>query len=187
MATEKEPVKKETKRAVPAAAHRPAAHRAPAAHPAARVAQHPATHAAHAASAAHAVSTAPKGRYTEGIGRRKTAVARVRITAGNGKMTINGKEAKNYFVLPRLLMAAFAPIKELQLVDIDVTAHVGGGGINAQAEAVRHGLTRAIIIKTPEWKPRLRAMGYVTRDSRMVERKKYGLRKARRAPQWAKR
>ena len=180
MPTEKEPIKKEV--------HRAPAHRAPAAHPAAaHLAVHVAASTAHAAAPASAASAAPKGRYTEGIGRRKTAVARVRISAGNGKMTVNGKEAKSYFVLPRLLMAAFAPLKELQLNDVDIMVHVGGGGINAQAEAIRHGLARAIIIKTPEWKPRLRAMGYVTRDSRMVERKKYGLRKARRAPQWAKR
>ena len=65
--------------------------------------------------------------------------------------------------------------------------HVGGGGINAQAEAIRHGLSRAIILTDAAWKPRLRAMGYVTRDSRMVERKKYGLRGARKAPQYTKR
>ncbi len=65
--------------------------------------------------------------------------------------------------------------------------HVSGGGINAQAEAIRHGLSRAIVLVDAAWKPRLRAMGYMTRDSRMVERKKYGLKKARRAPQWAKR
>jgi len=195
MPTEKETVKKEVKHAAPVAAPRPAAHRAPAAHPAAHPATRPAaahaTHAAAATSTTHAAastsSAASKGRYIEGIGRRKTAVARVRISAGTGKMTVNGKEAKAYFVLPRLLMAALAPLKELQLTDLDVMVHVGGGGINAQAEAIRHGLARAIIIQTPEWKPRLRAMGYVTRDSRMVERKKYGLRKARRAPQWAKR
>ena len=170
MATIKEPVKKEAKPHAPArAAHR--------------------THAAAAsAPAAHVAAAAtPHLRYTEAIGRRKTAIARVRIMAGDGKMTVNGKDAKSYFTLPRLVMAALAPLKELQLSDIDVVVHVGGGGINAQAEAVRHGLARAIILKTPEWKPRLRAMGYVTRDSRMVERKKYGLRKARRAPQWAKR
>jgi small subunit ribosomal protein S9 len=171
MATAKEPIKKEGKLHVPTRAAHTAVHR---------------THAP-AASAPVAHAAALRVRYTEAIGRRKTAIARVRIMAGSGKMTVNDKDVKSYFTLPRLVAVALAPLKELQLGDIDVTVHVGGGGINAQAEAVRHGLARAIILKTPEWKPRLRAMGYVTRDSRMVERKKYGLRKARRAPQWAKR
>lgn len=153
-------------------------------------ARKPAAHAAAVHTAAvHAphAAVAPKGRYTEAIGRRKTAIARVRISAGVGKVTVNGKEAKTYFVLPRLLAAAIAPLKELQLGDLDVSVKISGGGTSAQAEAIRHGISRAIVMKTPEWKPRLRAMGYLTRDSRMVERKKYGLRKARRAPQWAKR
>ena len=178
MATAKETPKKEVKHAPAHPAAHPAAHTAPRAH-------RPAAGAAHPAAAAH--PTAPKGRYIEAIGRRKTAVARVRIVAGDGKMTVNGKEVKSYFTLPRLIAAAIAPLKELQIGDIDVTVHISGGGINAQAEAIRHGLSRAIVMKDASWKPRLRAMGYMTRDSRMVERKKYGLKKARRAPQWAKR
>ncbi len=146
----------------------------------------------HHASVAHpahpAVHTAPKGRYTEAVGRRKTAIARVRISAGKGAVTVNDKELKAYFVLPRHVMAALSPLTQLNLANnFDVTVHVSGGGINAQAEAIRHGLSRAIVLTDVAWKPRLRAMGYMTRDSRMVERKKYGLRKARRAPQWAKR
>lgn len=172
MATAKESAKKETKPRAHAA--RPA-HHAHGAHP-----PHAAAHAAHAAQ--------PKRRYTEAVGRRKTAIARVRIFKGGGKVSVNGKDIKGYFALPRLLAAAIAPLTELNLAkDFDVTVTVRGGGISAQAEAVRHGLSRAIIIETPTWKPRLRAMGYLTRDSRMVERKKYGLKKARRAPQWAKR
>ena len=90
--------------------------------------------------------------------------------------------------LPRLVAAAIAPLVELKLdKDVDVSAHVSGGGIHAQAEAVRLGVARAIVLKNPEWKKRLRATGYMTRDSRMVERKKYGKLKARRSPQWAKR
>ncbi len=145
----------------------------------------PSAHPAHAMTAAHAVKS---GRYTEATGRRKTAVARVRITAGNGKVVVNGKDLKGYFTLPRLMAAAVAPLSELKLSDsFDVSVHVSGGGIHAQAEAVRHGLSQAIVKTDVAWKPRLRAMGYMTRDSRMVERKKYGLKKARRAPQWAKR
>jgi small subunit ribosomal protein S9 len=177
---EKEPAKKIAK---PAPPHVPREHRkaaASAAHPAAANA---ATHPAHVAPKI----VAPAIHYTEATGRRKTAVARVRIMAGNGKMTVNDKDVKSYFSLSRQVAAAMAPLKELQLGDFDVSVHVSGGGINAQSEAIRHGLSRAIILIDPQWKPRLRAMGYVTRDSRMVERKKYGLRKARRAPQWAKR
>ena len=181
MATEKETAKKETRHASTHAA--PRVHRTlAAAHGTAATAT--AAHAAHAARPAHA---APHERYSEAIGRRKTAVARVRITVGSGKMTVNGKEPKQYFVLPRLLAIALAPLRELKLEDIDVSVKIGGGGISAQAEAVRHGISRAIVVRAPEWKSRLRAMGYLTRDSRMVERKKYGLKKARRAPQWAKR
>ena len=144
--------------------------------------------AVHAASHTASAKSAPSGRYTEATGRRKTAIARVRITVGNGKVVVNGKDLKSYFTLPRLMAAAIAPLEQLKLSEnYDVSVHVSGGGINAQAEAIRHGLSRAIVIVTPDWKPRLRAMGYMTRDSRMVERKKYGLKKARRAPQWAKR
>jgi len=151
---------------------------------------------AHHAAAAHATHTAPahkpaagkSHRYTEAIGRRKTAIARVRITpGGTGKMTVNGKTPAQYFTLPRLVQDARSPIEQLKLNEYDVTVVVTGGGIHAQAGAVRLGLSRAIIAKEPDWKPRLRTMGFLTRDSRMVERKKYGLNKARRAPQWAKR
>lgn len=131
---------------------------------------------------------AGKGRYHEAVGRRKTAIARVRLHAGTGKITVNGKTAEAYFTLPRLVAAAKSPLEQLKLTsEFDVSVVVSGGGIHAQADAVRLGLSRAIIAKTPDWKPRLRTIGFLTRDSRMVERKKYGLRKARRAPQWAKR
>jgi small subunit ribosomal protein S9 len=135
-----------------------------------------------------AASAAKSHRYTEAVGRRKTAIARVRITAGGtGKMTVNGKSPAAYFTLPRLVADARSPIDQLKLDGYDVSVVVSGGGIHAQAGAVRLGLSRAIIAKEPDWKPRLRTMGFLTRDSRMVERKKYGLNKARRAPQWAKR
>lgn len=127
------------------------------------------------------------GRYFEGIGRRKTSIARVRMFPGNGDVTVNGKKLKEYFVSKKNQTTATAPLDDLKLVAFDITAIVSGGGIHAQAEAIRLGLSRAIILKNPEWKKRLHTVGFLTRDSRMVERKKYGLKKARRAPQWAKR
>ena len=142
--------------------------------------KHPAAHPA----PAHAHKA---GRYTEAVGRRKTAIARVRISAGDGKIVVNGKDLKAYFILPRLILAAKSPLEQLKLENFDVSVKVVGGGIHAQAEALRLGLARAIILNDPEWKPRLRTMGFLTRDSRMVERKKYGKKKARRSPQWAKR
>jgi small subunit ribosomal protein S9 len=126
-------------------------------------------------------------RYFEGVGRRKTSIARVRMFPGNGNFTVNGKKLKEYFVSTKHQNTAIAPLNDLKLVAFDVTAIVSGGGIHAQAEAIRLGLSRAIILKSPEWKKRLHTVGFLTRDSRMVERKKYGLKKARRAPQWAKR
>jgi small subunit ribosomal protein S9 len=134
-----------------------------------------------------ATASAKKGRYTEAVGRRKTSIARVRIMPGNGKFIVNDKDIKDYFVLPRLINAAKSPMEQLQLVAFDVSVKVSGGGIHAQADAVRLGISRAIILKDPTWKPRLRTMGFLTRDSRMVERKKYGKLGARRSPQWAKR
>jgi len=147
------------------------------------------TPAHHAAAAAHA----PKehkahGKYVEAVGRRKTAVARVRILEGNGKVTVNGKDAKQYFPLARLVADAIAPLTGLKIAgEWDVIVHVSGGGIHAQAGAVRLGVARALVKKNAEWKKLLRVSGFMTRDSRMVERKKYGLKKARRSPQWAKR
>src|SRR5690348_15148538 len=121
---------------------------------------------AHHAAAAHATHPAPahkpaaskSHRYTEAVGRRKTAIARVRISAGTGKFTVNGKSAKDYFTLPRLVQDARSPMDQLKLTEFDVTVNVTGGGIHAQAGAVRLGLSRAIIAKTPDWKPRLRTM-----------------------------
>ena len=128
-----------------------------------------------------------EGRYIEAVGRRKTAIARVRIFPGDGKMTVNEKDIKKYFVSARQCMAALSPLTDLKIVTLDASVHVRGGGVHAQAEAIRLGLSRAIIAKNPDWKKRLHTVGFLTRDSRMVERKKYGLKKARRAPQWAKR
>jgi small subunit ribosomal protein S9 len=158
----------------------PAVHHAATAHPVA-------THAAKPAVAAHKPAARPE-RYIEAVGRRKTAIARVRVSNGTGKVLINEKEPQHYFALPRLAVIAVAPLEDLKIKDnFDVSAHVSGGGIHAQAEAIRLGIARAIVEKNSAWKKRLRVSGYLTRDPRMVERKKYGLKKARRAPQWAKR
>lgn len=145
-------------------------------------------HTTHAAPAHKPVARAKAGRYVEAIGRRKTAIARVRVSSGDGKVLVNDKDPKRYFAMPGLVAIAVAPLEDLKIKgDYDVSAHVSGGGIHAQAEAIRLGIARAIVEKNEEWKKRLRVSGYLTRDSRMVERKKYGKKKARRAPQWAKR
>ena len=134
-----------------------------------------------------AIVAKPQGRYTEGIGRRKTAVARVRITKGEGSVTVNGKNSKIYFQSGRLQEVAVSPLTGLKIEGFDIQATVKGGGVKAQAEAVRHGLARALVLVEESFKKQLRGLGYLTRDPRMVERKKYGLKKARRAPQWKKR
>jgi len=119
--------------------------------------------------------------YYYGTGRRKTAVARVRIFAGSGKDIVNGKEIQ----LPDL---AREPLKIVGKNDsFDVSAKVCGGGKNGQLEAIRHGISRALIELNSEFRPTLKKAGFLTRDQREVERKKPGLKKARRAPQWSKR
>ncbi|MBM3257419.1 MAG: 30S ribosomal protein S9 [Candidatus Liptonbacteria bacterium] len=129
-----------------------------------------------------------KNKYTEAVGRRKTSVARVRLMKGKGDITVNDQKVEEYFQLSRLRLMLEAPLERLKLKDkVEISAKVSGGGLMSQAEAIRHGIARAIVMQTPEMKLQLRAFGFLTRDSRMVERKKYGLKKARRAPQWAKR
>jgi len=132
--------------------------------------------------------TTSKTKYTEGIGRRKTAVARVRIMKGKGNVSVNDRGLKEYFPIERARQTVMAPLEKLKLSDkFDVSVHVSGSGLAAQSGAIRHGLARALAITNPEFKKKLRNFGFLTRDPRMVERKKYGLKKARRAPQWAKR
>lgn len=143
---------------------------------------------------------APKERYIEAVGRRKTAVARVRlrkkVTASHGTsqdavagmVIVNGRKYDEYFKTLRERAAVVAPLGEVGMAeDITIEAKLAGGGLNAQAEALRHGITRALIKMDRTLTPKLRRAGFVTRDPRMVERKKYGLKKARRAPQWSKR
>ncbi len=130
-------------------------------------------------------------RYFEGVGRRKTAVARVRFypvsDRGNDSFIINGKDYKKHFSSLRYEKAARAPMKLLHDRRGKVEVKVSGGGVMAQSEAITLGLTRALVKFEPDLKKEMRAFGFLTRDPRMVERKKYGLKKARRAPQWRKR
>ncbi|MBE3576755.1 MAG: 30S ribosomal protein S9 [Limnochordales bacterium] len=121
-------------------------------------------------------------------GRRKTAVARVRLMPGSGRIVVNGKEAKEYFGRD-LLVQAIEEVFRVAGVEVrwDVVANVRGGGIVAQAYAVRHGLARALQMEVPELRAPLKKAGFLTRDPRMKERRKYGLKKARKAPQYSKR
>ena len=131
----------------------------------------------------------PTERYWEGVGRRKTAVARVRIyTRGDKGLWVNGRPLAEYFTYAHLQHIASAAVEIMKSFDrFRVVAKVKGGGIHAQAEAVRHGSARALVLFNSDFRKRLKREGMLTRDSRMVERKKFGLKKARRAPQWAKR
>lgn len=130
-----------------------------------------------------------KSRYIEGIGRRKTAVARVRITpSAKDTFVINEKDLNGYFVTVELQNIARAALTHGASGEkYTVTAHVNGGGIHAQAEAVRHGLSRALVERDANVREALKKLGFLKRDSRQVERKKFGLKKARKAPTWSKR
>lgn len=127
--------------------------------------------------------------YWEGVGRRKTAVARVRIyEKKGGDFLVNEKKGQEYFQIPELFQTAISPLQKLDLLEkIKVSVKVKGGGVSSQAEAVRHGLARALVKYKEDLKSQLRKWGYLTRDPRMRERKKFGLKRARRAPQWSKR
>jgi small subunit ribosomal protein S9 len=128
------------------------------------------------------------GNYNYGTGRRKSAVARVFIKAGSGKIVVNGKDAAEYFSRETGLMVIRQPLELTNNVErFDIMVNVHGGGESGQAGAVRHGITRALIDYDAALKPELSKAGFVTRDAREVERKKVGLRKARRAKQFSKR
>lgn len=129
------------------------------------------------------------GRYFESRGGRKTAVARVRLVpAKSAELSINGKEFKAYFKDFYLQKEVLQPLEVMNVLDrMKVSVKVAGGGLHSQAKAVSHGIARALVLFNPDFRKRLRRNGLLTRDARMVERKKYGLKKARRAPQWAKR
>lgn len=129
-------------------------------------------------------------KYFEGVGRRKTSVARVRIypSADGNSVKINGREAEKFFPVLKLRAAAMAPLGVFgEKSKPAVMATVKGGGMSGQSDAITLGLARAIIKFNPDFRSVLKGLGYLRRDARMVERKKYGLRKARRAPQWKKR
>lgn len=131
----------------------------------------------------------PPARYFEAVGKRKTAVARVRLfTRGEKVFLVNEKPFTVYFPTLNLQQIATASLRKMRCLDkFRVLVKVRGGGVNAQAEALRHGITRALTLFNPDFKKRLRRAGYLTRDARKRERKKFGLKRARRAPQWAKR
>ncbi|MBQ6000728.1 MAG: 30S ribosomal protein S9 [Clostridia bacterium] len=126
--------------------------------------------------------------YFYGTGRRKSSVARVRILPGTGVITINGRDIDDYFGLDTLKLIVRQPLEATETTGkFDLIVRVGGGGVAGQAGAIRHGLSRALLQVSPEYRPVLKAAGFLTRDPRMKERKKYGLKAARRAPQFSKR
>jgi len=121
-------------------------------------------------------------------GRRKTSVAKVWLSPGSGKIIVNDKNMEEYFPLETLRIIVKQPLTLTETLNkYDVIAKVKGGGLSGQAGAVRHGIARALVLADPTLRPVLKKAGFLTRDPRMVERKKYGLKKARRAPQFSKR
>ena len=126
--------------------------------------------------------------YFYGTGRRKNSVARVRVYAGTGKITINDRDIDDYFGLETLKLIVRQPLTLNELeVKFDIVVRVNGGGVSGQAGAIRHGLSRALLVYDEALRPALKKAGFLTRDPRMKERKKYGLKAARRAPQFSKR
>lgn len=121
------------------------------------------------------------------VGRRKSAVARVRLVAGDGKIVINGRDIDNYFGYETLKMTVRQPLELTKVPGYDVMVNVNGGGFTGQAGAIRHGISRALCKANPDLRGDLKKAGFLTRDPRMKERKKYGLKAARRAPQFSKR
>ena len=126
--------------------------------------------------------------YFYGTGRRKKSVARVRLYAGDGKITINNRDIDDYFGLETLKLIVRQPLELTETIGkFDIVCTVAGGGVSGQAGAIRHGISRALLQTGDEIRPILKKAGFLTRDPRMKERKKYGLKKARRAPQFSKR
>ena len=123
-----------------------------------------------------------------GTGRRKSSIARVYLVPGTGKVTINKRDMDEYFGLETLKLIVNQPFEATSTQGkFDVLVNVKGGGITGQAGAIRHGIARALCVADPEYRPALKKAGFLTRDPRMKERKKYGLKAARRAPQFSKR
>ncbi|MCD8147747.1 MAG: 30S ribosomal protein S9 [Clostridiales bacterium] len=127
--------------------------------------------------------------YLYGTGRRKSSVARVRVyEGGTGSITINNRDIDDYFGLDTLKLIVRQPLVATNNTDkVDIIVNVNGGGVTGQAGAIRHGISRALLGMDPEYRAILKKAGYLTRDPRMKERKKYGLKAARRAPQFSKR
>ncbi len=127
--------------------------------------------------------------YMYGTGRRKSSVARIHLfPGGTGKITINSRDIDDYFGLETLKLIVRQPLATTGMIDkVDIEATVTGGGFTGQAGAMRHGISRALLLVDESFRPALKAAGFLTRDPRMKERKKYGLKGARRAPQFSKR
>ena len=126
--------------------------------------------------------------YFYGTGRRKSSVARVRVYNGTGKITINDRDIDDYFGLETLKLVVRQPLVLAEIENkFDIVVRVAGGGVSGQAGAIRHGLSRALLLYDENLRPVLKKAGFLTRDPRMKERKKYGLKAARRAPQFSKR
>lgn len=127
--------------------------------------------------------------YYYAVGKRKTSVAKVRLYPnGEGKVEVNGKPAKEYFTVSTQLGTVLEPLKVVeQDKNVNVTVQVMGGGTTGQAQAIRHGIAKGLLVMDEKFRPPLKRKGFLTRDARKVERKKPGLKKARRSPQWAKR
>ena len=124
----------------------------------------------------------------QGTGRRKESIARVRVTDGKGDITVNGKSLDEYFGTEILKVIVKQPLTVTNTIGkYDIVCKVQGGGFTGQAGAIRHGISRALLEVNEEFRPALKASGFLTRDPRMKERKKYGLKKARKAPQFSKR
>ena len=130
-----------------------------------------------------------KKQYQYGTGRRKSSVARVRLYEnGTGAITINGRDIDDYFGLETLKLIVRQPLNATETIGkVDIVCTVAGGGVTGQAGAIRHGISRALLSVNPEYRAILKAAGFLTRDPRMKERKNYGLKAARRAPQISKR
>lgn len=129
-----------------------------------------------------------EGQYYESVGRRKTAVARVRLFTGEGEIVVNGRPVGEYFVRERDMVRLREPLEVTDTSQsFDISVLVKGGGIGGQADAVRHGIARALILADPNLRPTLKQGGFLIRDARAKERKKPGLKRARKAPQYTKR
>ena len=126
--------------------------------------------------------------FIRGTGRRKRSIARVMLKAGSGKIEVNGRTMEDYFPIEIIRQEAMRPLQVTETNNsVDIRINVHGGGVSGQAGAIRHGIARALIEYDSGLRPQLKEVGYLTRDARKVERKKAGLKKARRAPQFSKR